>query len=344
MEERNIHDEATVRQKPKLEIVVPHYREPWETGRKLFEMLELQRGIKPGDFRVLLVQDGPEGAVPDICLEGWSYEVRLIVMNEHSGVSRARNAGIDEAEADWICFCDFDDMHTSAFSLMVALEAIRRAEEHGQVYLWNRFSEEGEQDGKYVLYRHDWDMVFIHGRFYNRRFLLDNDIRFNPELDFGEDQDFNTVCQIVAGHERIGEIRDPIYLWCTNEQSVTRREKDKSVFYPKMLKHRFTTLEEVRRRGIGDEYTAGVVRTVMNSYYEMTAENAPEAIRGSEEYFAKWWKEHRGDYLAAPKELKSEILSTVRRNAEEHRGVLIERITVGQWLNYLDQKYWSRNN
>ena len=41
-----------------LDIIVPHYKEPWEVGRPLFEMLALQRGVSFSDFRVILVNDG----------------------------------------------------------------------------------------------------------------------------------------------------------------------------------------------------------------------------------------------------------------------------------------------
>lgn len=325
--------------KPKLEIIVPHYKEPWRIGAKLFDMLDLQRGIEPGDFRVILVQDGEEGTLDNSHAKWRNYWVNPITI-PHGGVSAARNAGIDAAKADWITFCDFDDMYTSVFSIKAALGAIKKAEKEDKVYLWNRFSEEGRDPdtGEYLIFRHDWDMTFIHGRFYKRQFLLDNQIRFNTKLTFGEDQDFNTIAQIVAGEDRVGEIREPIYLWCTNDESVTRREKDKSVFYPKMLEHRFATLEELRRRGIEDEYTAAVVRTTVDCYYEMNGPDVPENIRACRGQFAAWWKDHRCDFMMARRALVSSIIETVRRNAVERRGSLIEEITLGEWLRGLDQE------
>lgn len=244
------------------------------------------------------------------------------------------------AVADWIAFCDFDDMYTSVHSLKVAFRAIRQAEEKGKVYLWDRFSEEGRdrETGRYVLYRHDWDMTFVHGRFYQRQFLVDNGIRFNEGLTFGEDQDFNTIVQIVAGEERVGEIKDPIYLWCENEESVTRRYKDKSELYPLMLKHRFATIEELGRRGIDGEYQAAVVRTVADCFYEMNGVNVPKNVRACRGQFMEWWKEHRLEYMAAPKSMVSAMLDTVRRRAVERRGVVIEDITLSQWLRGLDSE------
>ena len=67
-----------------LDIIVPHYREPWETGKKFFDMLGLQRGIRFDDIRVLLVQDGPEGALPGDIFDDYPYRV-LTVMIPHGG-------------------------------------------------------------------------------------------------------------------------------------------------------------------------------------------------------------------------------------------------------------------
>ena len=84
-------------------------------------------------------------------------------------MSAARNAGIRAATAPWIAFCDFDDMYSSALSMKVALEGLRKAEKEGMYYLWSRFMEEvNTGEGRCALFKHDWDATFIHGRFYWR--------------------------------------------------------------------------------------------------------------------------------------------------------------------------------
>lgn len=324
----------------KLDIIIPHHREPWETGKKLFDMLELQRGIEKSDFRVIFVEDGAEDRINFMAMNLYSFDIVVAVNTDGQGVSAARNTGIDTAAAPWVTFVDFDDMYTSVFSLKVALEAIERAEKAGKVYLWNGFTEEGyTTDGRYALHRHEWDMTFIHGRFYKRQFLEDNELRFNEDLHFGEDQDFNTICQIIAGPERIDEIREPIFLWCTNENSVTRRVKDKSEFYADMLKHRFATLEELEARGIEGEHTAGVIRITADSFYEMNADVTPKNISDCEPAFAAWWKKNRMTFMTAPKGLIGQIVNTVRQSAIEKGMIEYEKITLEQWLRYLDEKY-----
>ena len=322
-----------------LDIIVPHCTEPWETGKKFFDMLALQRGIDFGDIRVILVQDGETDALPDETFEGYPYRVWHVTI-EHAGVSAARTTGMEVATAPWVCFCDFDDMYSSALSLKVAMEGLRKAEKDGVVYLWNRFMEEVRSDaGVYAVYKHDWDATFIHGRFYWRQFLIDNGLRFNTALDFGEDQDFNTLAQIVAGNSRVGELKDPIYLWCENPDSVTRREKDKTVFYSKMLKHRFATIEELKARGIEDEYLGAVVRCTIDAYYEMNTDKLRENVLRCEGKFAAWWLEHADDFDKAPRKVITNIYESVRAWAVKTGLVTVERITLGEWLEGLEKKY-----
>ena len=328
-----------------LDIIVPHYKEPWTIGKKFFDMLSLQRGIRFDDIRVIICQDGPEGALSWGMLECYPFKTWVVTI-PHGGVSAARNAGIRAATAPWICFCDFDDMYSSALSMKVILEGLRKAEKDGILYIWNSFLEEvgSPEKGKYAVYKHDWDATFIHGRFYWRQFILDNDLRFNEALTFGEDQDFNTIAQILAGHERVGELKEPLYLWCENDQSVTRREHDKTVFYSKMLEHRFATAEELLRRGIEGEYLGAVVRCTIDAYYEMNTEHPRPNVLKCEGQFAAWWLAHKDDFCRAPRDMLTTIFASVRAWADEHGLITIERITLSDWLARLEQKYGVRES
>ena len=38
-----------------LDIIVPHYKEPWSVGKPLFDMLSMQHGVSSKNFRVILL-------------------------------------------------------------------------------------------------------------------------------------------------------------------------------------------------------------------------------------------------------------------------------------------------
>ena len=98
-----------------LDIVITHRDEEWRVGRKMFEMLKLQRGVREEDFRVILVQDGEEGNPLDMERVMKLYPfVDSVLEIPRGGVSAARNEGLRYADAEWVMFCDFDDCLYSA--------------------------------------------------------------------------------------------------------------------------------------------------------------------------------------------------------------------------------------
>ena len=115
------------------------------------------------------------------------------------------------------------------------------------------------------------------------------------------------------------------------------------MFYCKMLQHRFATAEELRLRGIEGEYLGAVVRSVIDAYYEINTDKPRENVLKCEEQFAVWWLGHRNDFFRAPRALVASILDTVRSKAVKTGVITVERISLGDWLASLEQKYGMRD-
>ena len=63
------------------------------------------------DFELLLINDGSTDSSGKICDEYALKDARVKVFHkENKGVSSARNLGIHEAEGEWLCFVDSDDV------------------------------------------------------------------------------------------------------------------------------------------------------------------------------------------------------------------------------------------
>lgn len=169
----------------KIDIIVTHYKEAWSDGAKLFNMLDLQRGIDFDQIRVILVNDGEENSLPDEYFQNRPYEVRQISI-PHAGVSAARNAGLRTATAAWVTFCDFDDTYTNIYSLKEILDLLPAPDYD---MLKGELIIEDFLDGKTSLtYSPERSsFVFIHGKFYRREFLISNDIWFDENQTFNED-------------------------------------------------------------------------------------------------------------------------------------------------------------
>lgn len=205
----------------KLDIIVTHYKEPWSDGAKLFNMLDLQRGIDFNQIRVIFVNDGEENSLPDEYFQNRPYEV-LQINIPHSGVSAARNAGLKAATAVWVTFCDFDDTYTNIYSLKGVLDLFPAPDYD---MLKGDLIIEDFLDGKASLtYSPEVAcMVFIHGKFYRREFLISNDIWFDEEQSYNEDSEFNAIVNTYIDYHRMGTYKTyaPIYVWCRRAMSVT---------------------------------------------------------------------------------------------------------------------------
>lgn len=90
----------------KLSIVIPVYR----VEATLDRCLESVTNQSWTDFEVLLVDDGSPDKCPQMC-DDWAYrDTRIkVIHKQNGGLSDARNAGIDQAQAEFITFIDSDD-------------------------------------------------------------------------------------------------------------------------------------------------------------------------------------------------------------------------------------------
>ena len=202
-----------------LDIIVPHYDEPWSEGKKLFDMLALQRDVDFSQIRVILVNDGEDNDIyPEVVRQHYPYAVDWIII-PHTGVSAARNRGLEHASATWVMFCDFDDTFTSIYSLRTVFDCLD-TERHDM--LWYQFYVELNEQAKRQI-RKQFNWVFIHGKVFRRTFLRTHGIRFPEELFYSEDTAFCRVVEMEIDPERVGEIRSEIipYVWVYRMFSAT---------------------------------------------------------------------------------------------------------------------------
>ena len=91
----------------KISIIIPIYN----SEKYLRQCLNSVQSQTFADFEVLLINDGSNDNSGKICDEYAAKDTRIKVFHkENGGVSSARNLGIDEAEGEWICFVDSDDV------------------------------------------------------------------------------------------------------------------------------------------------------------------------------------------------------------------------------------------
>lgn len=91
---------------PKISVIVPVYNAEKYLHRCIDSIL-VQTFT---DFELLLINDGSKDRSGVICDEYAVKDSRVRVFHkENGGVSSARNVGLDNANGEWVTFCDSDD-------------------------------------------------------------------------------------------------------------------------------------------------------------------------------------------------------------------------------------------
>lgn len=320
-----------------LDIVVPHYKEPWEVCKYLFDTIATQRGICFDCIRAIVVNDG-DCVLIDDCFKGYPYAIEYL-KKEHGGVSAARNYGLDHSDADYVMFCDIDDGFLNNYGLHLVFSAMQE----GHDYIYSNFVEETYTDNNTpTIFRHDNDFTFMHGKVYKRSFLVDNNIRFDPEMTLHEDGYFNTVALVVA--QKVGKLKcieTPFYLWRWNDNSTVRSNREDFVLrtYENVIQTRMGACQQIKDRGYEDEFKTSVCMTVLNSYYDFQkpsyhTDKNKEHLRKAEKAFKQFWKKYGKVFLTCTNMEVAEIAQTARANACKN-GMLMERQDLRSWLKHI---------
>lgn len=90
-----------------ISVIVPVYN----TGKALDRCVESILRQVETDYEIILVNDGSTDDSLSKCYAWQDRDARIKVVNkENCGVSSARNAGLDKAVGEYVCFVDSDDM------------------------------------------------------------------------------------------------------------------------------------------------------------------------------------------------------------------------------------------
>lgn len=318
----------------KLQILIPHYDEDIEEIKPLLDSIALQQNVPFDEIGVVICHDGKD--IADLEFErDYPFKIEQI-RQEHKGVSAARNACLDYATADYVMFCDADDM----FINMCGLYIVFREMTHGFDTLVSVFQEETRHpETKEVLYiNHEMDSTFVHGKIHRRQYLIDKHIRWNEALTIHEDSYFNILCQNMTDSVKYCQV--PFYLWKWRDKSVCRHDPKYILkTYKNMLDSNDSLVDEFLRRGMMDKAMFYTVFMIFDAYYCM---NKPEWINqenkeyrdSTEKKFAGYFRKHEDLWTAMPVQDKM-LISNQVRGRSINEGMQMEAVTVDGWLKHV---------
>ena len=306
-----------------LDLYITHWTEPWEVGRPAFQMLGLQRGVNWDEIRVTVVHDGVPAFWAEY-FEGLPFAVQQVCI-PHGGPSGARNWGIDHGEAEWIKWCDFDDLFYGVYSLRRLMDAIHRAENFD--LLW--FEMVGEDlEGVQRLWK-ERDPVVIHGKAFRRSFLREHGIRFNPELTWCEDSAFLAVVEMEIDHQRIGKVtaEGPIYAYIARDGSLCNRKEIRFDNMRSFFRRHCYVQSEFLKRHLMEPYYTMTARIMGDCYKHLFLAGVTEDTGEYREEILEYWRRHRADLFRLRRDRYDLALAAVDRESwfPDENGKLVQK-------------------
>lgn len=301
----------------RLEILISHYNEPPEIVERLLRSIAEQTGVDPkSDYGVLIASDGADNALEKAFFDNFPFNAQYSAL-PRKGTRATRNALLDMATADYVMFCDADDVFSSADGLATLLQA---AESGPDVVSVPFYAEVKDGDG-FRYNRVPNNTVWLQGKIFRRDYLTENAIRFDEIANYG---DMCFLWQAFRFTKNIRYLSDCFYTWKWNVKSVTR-EKPFFVVrnYGRMLNAYSRLAENMIARERDDLRDEVIAQIISGAYIDSRPgnwDNAPPEYVGAA-------KAAIGDFIRKWRQTYDAMSEIFRRR--KYNAVLVNRRTYG---------------
>lgn len=327
--------------KKRLSLLIPQYKEDDSVIKPLLDSLIVQQNIDFDDIEVVIVNDGTDIKLSKELLEKYPFDIHYYD-KDHEGVSAARQYAFDKCSGEYVMWCDIDDMFFDACGLFLILK-----ECDGKCDgLISVFREESRMPDKSITYinRGDAqnggiDSTFVHGKVYRKKYLINNNIKWNKDLQIHEDSYFNILARTLS--KTIKYCPLPFYLWKWRDESVCRHDPlylNKTMV--DMLKSNTALVNEFIDRNMEEESIFYATSMIFDMYYGMNCdrwwtEEGKPFVEMTEKAFKKYYLTFKELFEKCPEEAKAQIIMG-EKNRYFQEGMLLERVTFNDWIKHIE--------
>ncbi|MCD7883758.1 MAG: glycosyltransferase, partial [Lachnospiraceae bacterium] len=227
---------------PEVSIIVPVYKVPEKYLRKCLDSCV---GQTLREVEIIIVYDFAEDNCGEICDEYARADKRIKVIHKkekvNSGLSAARNTGVENASGKWITFVDGDDW-IEPETCEVLLESAKKysnnelvmcavCKDYGDRIEQFHAFEEGQELSRdelleNVLNFNSW-IACAYAKLINREHLIENNIFHDSELKQGvEGLEFNV--RLFNSVERAIFVKKWLYHYMYNDESLSVNLSEKT--------------------------------------------------------------------------------------------------------------------
>ena len=320
----------------KLQFLIPQYDETDEVIKPLLDSIAIQQNVPMNEIGAIICNDGSDIYLTEDFLKSYPFEIKYY-KEPHRGVSATRNACLDRATADYVMFCDADDMFCNVCGLWILFREMKEKFDS----LVSVFIEETRKpdDNTIEYINHTMDSTFVHGKVHNREYLKKFNIRFKDSLTIHEDSYFNILCQSLSTNVKY--CVTPFYLWRWRDNSVCRHDPKYILkTYNNMIDSIEALVDELYKRGKEDKALMYSVMAIFDSYYIMNKpewrdQENQEYRNNTEKHFSLFYENHKKEWTTIPINDKMMISNAVRSRYIQE-GMLMEAVTIDDWLKHIE--------
>lgn len=261
----------------KIDIIIPAYKAQKTILRTLSSIA--CQSILP-DLEITIVNDCcPNGDYGEFVKMFSPYmSIKEIKTPKNGGPGLARQYGIDNTSNQYFVFIDADDTFAGAMALEILRKGISL--DPSIQCCVGTFIELREN---LQMVPHENDMVWMFGKIYKRDFIQKYKIHFN-DTRANEDTGFNTWVKLLCSNnpkERVHWIKEAVYYWHENENSITRINNGQYSFdqsFCGWTDNMIYAIKEAKKiqpfNGYIDQYTLECMLTLYSYYIETVARNS----------------------------------------------------------------------
>lgn len=259
----------------KYSIIVPVYNGASYISKTLDMLLDHPRN----DYEVIAVNDGSSDNTLSVLKEKAETTEKLVIISqENSGPSGARNTGLENANGEFILFADADD-----FLNINILDYLQMIEENFDLHIFNHLINYGNQiELKKMVYEHpisyfnnqDILELYLDGlvhnlwnKVYRNKIISEYKILFDENLRMGEDLLFNL--NYLKYTQQIRFNNQPFYTYTKDSMDSVSKELpadyfDNQVFLFKQVLDFFSHLKKLKDDNNQKKLYADFMKNISN--------------------------------------------------------------------------------
>ena len=343
----------------RLDILVPIYDEGEIVIKPLLDSIAIQQQVDLSQVGVIVCCDGGSTVLTDEFMAQYPFHIEFH-MCEHQGVSATRNTCLDYSKAEYVCWCDCDDMYCDVcafFLLFHEMDAETSPDdmmrfklgkpEKGFDMLISNFREQTKgPDGSFTFIDHNTqpDGTFVHGKCFRRQWLIDNDLKFCPSCEIHEDSYMILLCREVAKPWRLKWCPMAFFLWRWRKNSICRRdEKYILKTFNCLVDSNDQLISQFLRRSMHAQAASYMAMLTWDAYYTMNKQEWVSQENTTyrdnvEKRFAEYFRKYKSLWDSIPVQEKMMISQGVRQRSVME-GMLLEALTIDQWIDRILAKW-----